>query len=285
MPIPKTKDLLDPGLEAIKRLGESASITEMEDEVIKALNLTEAEIAEPHDERQTEIQYRLAWVRTYLKMYGLLDNSSRGVWVLTPKGKEVQNVPARLIRAKDKSNGKSDKIILENNDLTGKSESLEVTEAVLDDNWRKRLAAVLLELSPDAFERLGQRLLREAGFTQVTVTGRSGDGGIDGFGLVKLGGLLSFPILFQCKRYRGSVSPSVIRDFRGAMVGRADRGLIITTGTFSREAKREATRDGAPPIDLLDGEQLLDKLRELKLGVEIKIIEEVVILADWFKTI
>ena len=127
--------------------------------------------------------------------------------------------------------------------------------------------------------------MRESGFVQVKVTGRSGDGGIDGVGIVQLGGLLGFPILFQCKRYRGSVGAGAIRDFRGAMIGRADRGLVITTGTFSRDARAEATRDGAPPIDLVDGEQLLDKLRELRFGVGVKMIEEVTVLPEWFATI
>jgi len=130
-----------------------------------------------------------------------------------------------------------------------------------------------------------QTSITESRFVRVKVTGKSGDGGIDGVGIVQLGGLLSFPILFQCKRYRGSVGAGAIRDFRGAMIGRADRSLVITTGTFSREARAEATRDGAPPIDLLDGEQLLDKLKELQLGVAVKMIEEVTVLPEWFKAI
>ena len=120
---------------------------------------------------------------------------------------------------------------------------------------------------------------------QVKITGRSGDGGIDGVGIVQLGGMPGFPILFQCKRYRGSVGAGAIRDIRGAMIGRADRGLVITTGTFSRDARAEATRDGAPPIDLVDGEQLLDKRRGLRLGVGVKMIEEVTVLPEWFTTI
>ncbi len=127
--------------------------------------------------------------------------------------------------------------------------------------------------------------MRESGFTQVRVTDKSGDGGIDGVGLVRIGGLLSFPVLFQCKRYQGSVGSGAIRDFRGAMIGRADRGLVITTGTFSREAKLEATRDGAPPIDLLDGDELMEKLKELRLGVDVRMIEEVSVLPDWFREI
>ena len=142
----------------------------------------------------------------------------------------------------------------------------------------------LLEMDPAAFERLAQRLLREAGFIQVEVTGRSGDGGIDGKGIIRVGGLLGFHVIFQCKRYKGSVSASQVRDFRGAMVGRADKGLLITTGNFTKDAVREATRDGAPAIDLIDGDLLLDKLKELGLGVETKMIqvEQVAVDRDWF---
>lgn len=160
-----------------------------------------------------------------------------------------------------------------------------VTAAEL--TWRDELLATLLDMDPAAFERLVQRLLREAGFIQVEVTGRSGDGGIDGKGIMRLGGLLSFHVLFQCKRYRGSVSANQVRDFRGAMVGRADKGLLITTGNFTRDAMQEATRDGADPIDLVDGDKLLDLLNDFGLGVETKRIEveQITIDHDWFQTL
>ena len=122
-------------------------------------------------------------------------------------------------------------------------------------------------MDPGAFERLSKRLLREAGFVNVKVTGGSGDGGLDGSGVYRLS-LVSFPVYFQCKRYKGTVGSGQVRDFRGAMQGRGDRGLLITTGTFTADAKAEATRDGAPPIDLIDGEELADLLREFGLGVE-----------------
>lgn len=286
MAIPKLDDLFNPLLEAIKQLGGSASIPELNEEVTKSLHLTEKEIAEPHNERYTKLQYRLAWARSYLKGYGLLDNSERGVWVLTANGKDTAAVePRQVIRFfNDLNKSKKSKVVAKN---AGTVVDIEVVqaEAVLEETWREELLASLLDLAPDAFERLCQRLLRESGFVEVKVTGRSGDGGIDGVGIVRLGGLLGFPILFQCKRYRGSVSASVIRDFRGAMMGRADRGLVITTGTFSRDAKLEATRDGALPIDLVDGEQLLDKLKELQLGVKIKMIEQVVVLPEFFREI
>src|SRR5216683_3152405 len=143
-----------------------------------------------------------------------------------------------------------------------------------------RLAA-LRALSSNAFERLAQRLLREAGFLRVEVTGRSGDEGIDGIGVLRVN-LLSFHVLFQCKRYQGSVGAGAIRDFRGAMVGRSDKGLLITTGTFTPDAKREATRDGAPAIDLIDGDQLCDLLKQLKLGVNTELVESMSVDSDWF---
>ena len=126
-------------------------------------------------------------------------------------------------------------------------------------------------------------LLRESGFVQVEVTGRTGDGGIDGKGIMRLGGLLSFHVIFQCKRYRDTVGVGHVRDFRGAMVGRADKGLLVTTGNFTKDAVREATRDGAPAIDLIDGDQLVDKLKELELGVHTKVVEveHVTIDRDW----
>jgi restriction system protein len=109
--------------------------------------------------------------------------------------------------------------------------------------------------------------LREAGFSQVVVTGQSSDGGIDGYGTLQVNPLVSFKVLFQCKRYAKSVVPSHVRDFRGAMSGRADKGIIITTGTFTAEARREASRDGAPPIELIDGEKLVDMLERYELGL------------------
>ena len=152
-------------------------------------------------------------------------------------------------------------------------------------DWEDHLRETVLALSPGGFERLCQRILREAGFIQVEVTGRSGDGGIDGHGIVRVAGLLSFPIIFQAKKYRGSVGAPEIRNFRGAMVGRADKGLFITTGNFTTAASAEATRDGAPPIDLIDGTALIGMLKELKLGVSTRMVEHVEVDELWFSKI
>ena len=142
--------------------------------------------------------------------------------------------------------------------------------------WQDRLLECLLKMKPPAFERLCQKILKDSGFIKVDVTGRSGDGGIDGIGVLRLN-LLSFHVFFQCKRWKGSVGASTIRDFRGAMVGRADKGLVMTTGTFTTDARREATRDGAPAIDLVDGETLCELLKGLKIGVSIQKVEHVMV--------
>ena len=224
---------------------------------------------------QTEVEYRLAWSRTYLKKYGLLENSTRGVWALTPAGSRIEHVDEkevlRVVRSQLKVSHNEE----------------EVEEAAIAAGWREQLLDSILKMSPAAFERLSQRVLRESGFTQVEVTGRSGDGGIDGKGIMRLGGLLSFHVIFQCKRWQGAVTASTVRDFRGAMVGRADKGLLITTGAFTKDAVKEATRDGAPPIDLVDSDQLIDQLKELGLGVQTRIIEkeEVIVDHDWFASI
>ena len=149
------------------------------------------------------------------------------------------------------------------------------TEDVESRVWQDEMLEGLLKIKPDAFERLCQRILREAGFIQVEVTGSSGDGGIDGRGIIKIGGMLSFHVIFQCKRYKGSVPAQQIRDFRGAMVGRADKGLFITTGTFTRDARHEASRDGATPIDLIEGTELAEKMKELGMGIKVKTEEAV----------
>ena len=164
-------------------------------------------------------------------------------------------------------------------------EASEDEDGVDEGTWQDELLEVLQAMDPIAFERLCQRLLRESGFIEVEVTRRTGDGGIDGNGIIRIGGLISFNVLFQSKRYKGNIGPDVVRDFRGAMIGRADKGLIITTGGFTREARKEATRDGAPPVDLIDGQLLVEKLKELRLGVSTKQVEEVMVNREWFDSI
>ncbi len=275
MAVPNYDDLFNPTLKALHELGGSGSVAEIEEKVIEILKLTEEEVNEIHRGSRTKLSYRLAWTRNYLKRYGIIENSARAIWALTPKGLKTKKVTKeevnKYVKTIDRRPGSIESEVAEGE---GAEEAGEL--------WQEELLKELMKLTPDAFERLCQRLLRESGFVQVEVTGRSGDGGIDGRGIIKVGGLLGFRIIFQCKRYAGSVSSQQIRDFRGAMVGRADKGLFITTGTFTRDAKQEAVRDGAPPIDLLEGDELVEKMKELRLGVTIQTEEAIEINRNWF---
>lgn len=274
-------------MKALSHLGGSASITELLDQVILEQGFSQEIVEQPHpgQSNQTELAYRLAWARTYLKKCGVVNNSARGVWALTPKGVEMGEVdPQAVSRFVREQSARERQGRTEDSEANDNQVELEADEDETA-SWRETLMSTLLDMPPDAFERLCQRLLRESGFIQVEVTGRSGDGGIDGHGVVRLAGLLSFPVIFQCKRYRNTISSGTVRDFRGAMVGRADKGLIITTGNFTRDASSEATRDGAPPIDLIDGEQLIDKLKDLRLGIVTKQVEVVEVNTAWFTAI
>ena len=289
--VPKYRDLLNPTLAALHALGGSASIREIVNQVIEDMGLSSAITQVPYSGKanRTALEDELGWARTYLRNYGLIDSSERGVWSLTAKGHETQHVDSQAVcdsyqrYLKQKRSGKQTKT--EEGPLAEEIENAAEDPSDETASWREDLLDTLQNIPPDAFERLCQRLLRESGFIEVEVTGKSSDGGIDGHGIIRLAGLISFPVLFQCKRYSGSVGASVVRDFRGAMVGRAEKGLILTTGRFTIEAQREATRDGATPIDLIDGELLMDKMKELKLGVSAKMVEVVEVDKDWFASI
>ena len=279
MSCPTYDQLIEPIFKAIHALGGSASIEELEEKVADMLQLTDEQLSEIHKNSQTKFSYRLAWARTYLKKFGVITNSSRGVWALTSEGQRRTSVSKKEVThyvKKMMSEVKTD-------DTATEIEPEETKEI----QWQDHVLDVIKSISPDAFERLCQRLLRESGFTSVEVTGKVGDGGIDGRGIVRLGGLLSFYVFFQCKRYQGAVSSSTVRDFRGAMAGRADKGLLITTGTFTSSAKKEAQRDGAQPIDLIDGDDLVKKLKELEMGICVKqkVIEKIVIDEAYFNNI
>ena len=276
--LPKFDELMDPTIQALKRLGGSASIDELVPEIVKLLNLPQELADIPHKNTgRTKLEYRSAWARSYLKSAGFIENSERGVWALTTKGKEAESVDGRQI-ARDVRKMPVARKAVQSSEVADEAEESEMS-------WQDRLLETVQKIEPAAFERLCQRLLRESGFIEVEVTGGSGDGGIDGHGLIRIGGLISFNVHFQSKRTKNNIGSDVVRNFRGAMVGRADKGLIISTGGFTLEARREATRDGAAPIDLIDGRLLADKLKELKLGVRTTQVEQVEVLEDWFSKI
>jgi restriction system protein len=278
--LPSFDEYFAPTVAVLKAHGGSATIEELEEGVAAEMKLSDNVRSVLHGEGpRTQFDYELAWVRTYLKKVGAAENSERGVWRLTPVGLGMSEVDLALVPQRVRSEDRERR--LERpipKDSTDDSDRIPTEESEDDANaqWKEVLLECLLKIDPGAFERLCQRVLRESGFVKVEVTGKSGDGGIDGIGVLRLN-LLSFQVFFQCKRWKGSVGPSTIRDFRGAMVGRADKGLVITTGTFTADARREATRDGAPAIDLVDGETLCDLLKSLRIGMSVQQIEHVVI--------
>lgn len=285
--IPPYTDLLWPTLCAVREIGDSGTIGEIVQRVIEREQFSEEaqQVIHGYGPR-TELEYRLAWARTYLKGMGLLVNSSRGVWSTTEIGRTATEPQLGPFHAEYVARLREARRARELSDVDAEGEPGSGSgsgDGDTPEDWKEQLLDLLLGMDPGDFERLAGRLLREAGFISVNVTGRSGDGGIDGIGVYRLS-LVSFPVFFQCKRYSGSVGPDAVRDFRGAMAGRGDKGLLITTGTFTREAQREATRDGAPPIDLIDGDRLCDLLKEYELGVAVerRIVEQVAVHSDFF---
>ena len=274
--LPSFEEYFPPSVEALKKRGGSATIEELEEDVAKMMRLSEDVLAVPHkNSSRSEFQYTLAWVRTYLKKAGIAENSERGVWSLTDAGEKISAAELKLIPKKVRWARKP-----RDQDTGLQPDAGQETEP----DWQEQTLAAIATMKSDAFERLSQRILRESGFTRVEVTGRSGDGGIDGIGVLRVN-LVSFHVLFQCKRWKGSVGASVVRDFRGAMVGRADKGLIITTSAFTADARREATRDGAPAIDLVDGDAVCQLLKDLKLGIRVRLVEEVDVETSFFGSI
>lgn len=264
--VPKFNELMIPTLNALKQLGGSASVEELPDIIAKNLNFGDDIQSVMHlDTSRSELAYRLAWARTYLKGAGAVENSERGIWSITDFGEKITEADVEKIVRDRRAQLKSSKQSKKNDKIVYEVPLLSIGDDTQD--WKLQLLEVIKNIEPAAFERLCQRILRESGFTRVEVTGKSGDGGIDGLGILRVN-LVSFRVVFQSKRWKGAVGSQEVRLFQSAMLGRAEKGLIITTGTFTSEARKEATRDGAPAVDLVDGDALCELLKELKLGVK-----------------
>jgi restriction system protein len=280
MPQAEFASWINPLLAALKELGGSARPQEVVDLVAKRCSVPDAVLDQTISGGTSRFGNQVHWARYYLAEAGLIDRSRRGVWKLTEDARtryplsdtEIDELVVRVqeadrqVRAQSTASSPTKPAGTHPSVL---SPSQPDTSAPVDDSasHAERLLDLLKALPPAGFERLCQRLLREAGFEKVEVTGRSGDGGIDGNGVLALNAFVSFRVLFQCKRYKDSVGPGYIRDFRGAMQGRADKGIVLTTGTFTADARREAVRDGVPPIELVDGEKLVSLFEDLELGL------------------
>ncbi len=255
-----------PILSILRESGGAGTSGEIVDRSIELAGISEQDQLAVNKNGQSRIRNQVHWARQYLVWAGYLDSSRRGIWSLTELGRTIALSsfdPLHVFKTVQKNRIRAGGETTLAKDLPDQPTPEE--EELIP--HRIRILELVRALPPDGFERLSQRLLRESGFQHVSVTGRSGDGGIDGIGTLQVNPFVSFTVLFQCKRYKGAVTPSQVRDFRGAMMGRADKGIIITTGTFTLEAKKEARRDGVPPIELVDGDTLLEMFEKLELGV------------------
>ena len=294
----RQEDFYFPILVALDALGGSGQVEEINNRVFEIAHLADDDLAATYAKSGSLMAaHKIAFGRTYLREAGLIKSEGKGLWVLTEVGREKlalgdQAVRARVTEAwrvynKNYNAAKAAKKKSAAQVPHFPDEQVHAAASIGEEEngeWADQLLTKLQSMDPYGFERLSQRLLRTCGFIQVEVTKKSGDGGIDGKGVVRVN-LVSFHVLFQCKRYQGSVGASTVRDFRGAMQGRADKGLIITTGTFTPDARKEATRDGAPAIDLIDGTALCELLKENGLGVSVEMVEQVTLVPEFFDEI
>ena len=257
---------IKPILQLLVDAGGSSTPAEIVDRAIEIAGVSELEQQAVNKNGQSRIKNQVHWARQFLVWDGYLDSSKRGIWNLTDKGKSVDISaldPIELYKNVQKKQGQNKPA--KKNNAPSNDES--APDDIIIQDHRTHLLELIKSLPPNGFERLSQRLLRESGFQHVTVTGKSGDGGIDGIGTLQVNPFVSFTVLFQCKKYQGTVTPSQVRDFRGAMMGRADKGIIITTGTYTLDAKKEARRDGVPAIELVDGDALVEMFERLEIGL------------------
>lgn len=272
--LPRYGDLIIPTLCALKALGGSGKNSEILNQIIIDLNLSDELTDIPHkgSESKSELSYQADWARTYLRKYGVIENSDRGVWAIRPDYTNIDpnNLDVKKIMKSVTTRFPSPNRSINSNNVSPEDDDPTNDYAEFPDEdkpWRERLSEILKNMNPYAFERLTQRVLRECGFTDVKVTKKSGDGGIDGTGKLKINGFFSFNVAFQCKRYSGSVGAPEVRDFRGSLTTDIEKGVLITTGTFSKQAKNEASNPGKKQIDLIDGAEFINKIAEFNIGV------------------
>ena len=282
--VPRYTQLIVPTFEALKALGGSGKNDEILDQIITALEIPDevADIQHKGRTNKSELSYQADWARTYLRIYGIIENSARSVWSIMPDYVSAPEIDAKTIVDTVKKETKKRRSEKKQTVGSGENDKPEDDDPTNDYSeypdelkpWREQLADILQNMDPYGFERLAQRVLRECGFSQVEVTKKSGDGGIDGTGKLKINGIFSFNVAFQCKRYSGLVGAPAIRDFRGSLTTNIEKGVLITTGSFSKAAREEAASPGKQQIDLVDGEDFINMIAEYGIGVkEVKTYE------------
>lgn len=262
-------------LDALRALDGAAKPKEVSNKIAKDLALTPEITEVTMKSGILRFHNQVQWARQYLVWEGLLDSSKRGIWNLTEKGEKtfLSDDEAREIFLKwvriyaERRKKKADEETGTTSTIEQEfSEEIELTDP--ETEFHSSLLATLRGFDPQGFERFITHLLLEMGFERAENTPFVKDGGIDGFGLMRSSEFISYRVVYQCKRYSGkAVSRSEVGDFRNAMLGRADKGIIFTTSRFSADAKSEARREGVPPIELVDGERLVSIIENLEFGI------------------
>jgi restriction system protein len=262
-----------PALDALRELGGSGSPMEVSSTIAKNLNISDEKLNETIKSGALKFHNQVCWARQYLVWEGYIDSSVRGIWKLTEKGenKKITEDEARKIFLKWVEINAINRRRKEEKNL-----EKEVDEEEIDDDssisvdYKQQILDYLRKMTPKNFERFCLYLLRVNHFENLQLTGKSHDEGIDGVAVLRINPFVSFKVLFQAKRYKdgNNVSRDQIGDFRNAMIGRADKGIFITTSKFTQEAIKEANRDGAPQVELVDSDKLIKMIEISQLGLK-----------------
>ncbi len=271
---PKFVQYFQPVIDGLHALGSSAKPKEVYAWIAEHHDIPKVEIEGTTKGGQSKFENKVGWARFYLAKAGMIDTEQRGVWVLTEKGRSTnlshveaydlfKSIHDGFPRAEKSENIEQPVSSSDDEDASAPDENTYLNQ----DEVQERLVGILKSLTPKGFEELCARLLRHIGFENVKVTGESGDQGIDGEGYLLINRFVRTKVMFQCKRYDKTVGPEKIREFRGAIQGKAERGILLTTGTFTKGARETAAQDNATAIELVDIDRLLELMIEEGLGV------------------
>jgi restriction system protein len=244
--LPKQKDVEVPLLEVLVELGGQGKTTEIYPLVTKKFpEITDEDLTEALPSGGFKWTNRIQWVRLSLIDKGEMDSPSRGIWAITDKGRKR----------------------VETKETTETTVNFFELYEEYETSFRSQLLDKLHELTPRQFEIFSRKLLQAYGFVQVNVTNLTSDGGIDGYGKLRLG-LATMNVAFQCKRWQGNIGRPEVDKFRGAIQGEFEQGVFFATSDFTQQAKEASLKKGAVPIILLNGKSIVDLMIQKGIGVE-----------------
>lgn len=286
MPIPDFQSLMRPLLQFVSDRKDH-SVRDGLDHLAKECSLTDDERNEllPSG-RQEVFTNRVAWAKTHLRMAGLLEAPSRGIFRITERGLSLlqahsERIDLRILRkqpgyleARDSKKNRNGKKDVEEepmaDDTQTPEEQIESASVALRESLGEEILAKMKAASPTFFERLVVELIVRMGYGGTRkdagkAIGRSGDEGIDG--IIKEDRLGLDVIYIQAKKWEQTVGRPEIQKFAGALQGvRAKKGIFITTSDFSKEAIEYASRIESK-IVLIDGETLWNLMIDSGIGV------------------